>query len=378
MRVVVSGWVAPFPVAGFLWHAVSYALGFRDLGHEVWYVEDPGWTADRGFDPVTRLPDPDCDAGARFLAEELDRIGLTGRWGLRHPSGRVSGLSTSELDEVLRGADLLVNVSLLLPDRPEYRCIPHRFAIDTDPVFTQVGVARGWDVAERHTRLFTFGRPPLPGQRPAHEWLPTRQAVHAESWPVAPASRPGDPFTTVTAWQAFSKPLVFEGREYGMKDRSIREHLDLPGRTAVPIEIGLAGGEGAEEGGPVLAAHGWRITDALAATRSSVDYRTFISSSAGEIGFAKHAYAVARCGWFSDRTCCYLASGRPAIVQDTGWVDWLPSGEGILAFRTTAEAAAGLEKVAADPGRHAAAARKLAEEHFDAARVCAALLEAGI
>lgn len=378
MRVVVSGWVSPFPVAGFLWHAVSYALGFRDLGHEVWYLDDAGWTAGGGFDPLTGLSDPDCEAGSRFLADELDGIGLGGRWALRHPSGRVSGLDAAELDQVLSEADLLVNVSLMLPDRPEYRRIPSRFAVDTDPVFTQVRIASGWDLTERHTRLFSFGRAPLPGQVPGQEWVPTRQAVHASSWPVEPPAGPGAPFTTVTAWQAFARPLVFYGREYGMKDRSIKEHLDLPQRTPLQLEIGLAGGEGTDEGAPVLAANGWRVTDALAATRSSRDYRAFIARSAGEIGFAKHAYVAARCGWFSDRTCCYLASGRPAVVQDTGWVDWLPAGEGVLAFRTTDEAAAGLEEVASDPGRHARAARKVVEEHFDAARVCADMLEAGI
>ena len=376
MRVVVSGWVAPFPVAGFLWHAVSYALGFRDLGHEVWYLEDDGWSAG-GYDPVTGLPDPDCDAGARFLAAELAPLGLGDRWALRHPSGRLSGLGPSDLAEVVAGADLLVDVSLLLADRPEYRRIPHRFGIDTDPVFSQVRDAGGRP-GERHTRLFSFGRPPLPGQRDGEEWVPTRQAVHAPSWPLAPPPAPGAPFTTVTAWQAFDRPLVFEGRQYGMKDRSIRDHLDLPRCTTVALEIGLGGGEGQEDGAAILRGHGWRVSDGVRATRSSADYRRFIAGSTGEIGFAKHAYVASRCGWFSDRTCCYLASGRPAVVQDTGWTDWLPAGEGLLAFRDLHEAVGALEEVASDPDRHARAGRKIVEEHFDAARVCAALLEAGI
>jgi hypothetical protein len=261
----------------------------------------------------------------------------------------------------------------MLPDRPEYRRVPRRLAIDTDPVFTQVSVARGSPIPDLHTRLFTFGRPPLPGQR--HEWVPTRQAVATRWWPVAPPPTPDQPFTTVTSWQAY-EPLEWEGRVYGLKDRSVREHIDLPRCTSARLSIGLAGGIDGGDGADELRAAGWTVEDALAPTRTTARYRDHIASSAGEIGFAKHAYVAANSGWFSDRTCCYLASGRPAVVQDTGWSDWLPSGEGVLGFRTTQEAAMALDEVLADLPRHCAAARKIAEEHFDAARVCHELLEA--
>ncbi|MGH2686469.1 MAG: glycosyltransferase, partial [Actinomycetota bacterium] len=276
---------------------------------------------------------------------------------------------------VLAEADVLVNVSLTTPMRPEYLAVPHRLAIDTDPVFTQVSVARGSPITEMHTRLFTFGRPPLPGQR--HEWVPTRQAIASRFWPVAPPPPDGAPFTTVTSWQAYP-PLEWEGKEYGLKDRSVREHVELPQRTAVPLRVGLAGGIDSGEGARFLRGRGWQVEDALAPTRSTEAYRHYIAGSAGEIGFAKHAYVAARSGWFSDRTCCYLASGRPAVVQDTGWSEWLPAGEGVVGFTTTDEAAAALEEVNADLPRHCAAARKVAEEHFEATRVCQELLEAAL
>ena len=375
MNIVVSGWVAGFPVAGFFWHPVSYALGFRELGHEVWFLDDGGW-GPGGFDPVTRADDPDGAAGVAFLEREMRAIGLENRWAYRHvASDRVSGMTAAALQDVLADADLLVNVSLMLPARDEYLRIPHRFAIDTDPVFTQVSVARGSPIPEMHTRLFTMGRPPLPAQR--HEWVPTRQAVAAAYWPVAAPAAPGSPFTTVASWKAY-EPLVWDGVEYGLKDRSMREHVDLPSRTAQRLEVGLAGGIEHEEGQRVLGAAGWRVSDALDPTISSERYRAYIAASAGEIGFAKHAYVATRSGWFSDRTCCYLASGRPAVVQDTGWSEWLPTGDGLFAFTTTEEAAAALDTVAGDLARHSQAARKLAEEHFDAARVCAELLDRGL
>src|SRR5437764_1126532 len=234
LRIVVSGWAAPFPLAGFLWHPLSFALGFRDLGHEVWYLEDSG-DEPRGYDPVAHEEDAFCTAGVRFLADELARVGLDGRWMFRHvPTGRWLGICEDEARHVLSSADVLVNVSLSTPMRPEYRRIPHRLAIDTDPVFTQIHIAQGnpvlAPVPETHTRLFTFGRPPLPAQ--GHDWVPTRQAVATRYWPVAPEASAGAPFTSVTSWRAYPA-VTWDLVEYGAKDRSFRQFADLPSQTRV-------------------------------------------------------------------------------------------------------------------------------------------------
>jgi hypothetical protein len=379
MRVVVTGWVAPFPLAGFLWHPLSFALGFADLGHEVWYLEDSGdepW----GYDPGRDAEDPSCDAGIGFLARELADVGLGDRWTFRHaPTNHWSGMTEEEARDVLATADVLVNVSLTTPMRPEYLQVPHRLAVDTDPVFTHVRIAGGdaalAPVPDTHTRLFTFGRPPLPAQQ--HEWVPTRQAVATRYWPVAPPVEPGAPFTSVTTWKAYP-PVHWDGLEYGAKDRSFVEFADLPAHTTIPLEMALGGGTDYDRGAAYLRDRGWRLASPVDATSSTAAYQRYLARSAGEVGFAKHGYVAARTGWFSERSCCYLASGRPVVVQDTGWTDWLPSGEGVLAFTTPAEAVEALECVAADPDRHARAARKLVEEHFEATDVCAELLERGL
>lgn len=379
MKIVVTGWVAPMPAAGFLWHALSYVLGFRDLGHDVWFLEDSGdepW----GYDPVADREDPSCLAGVRFLERELADMGLDGRWAFRHvPTDGWHGLDGTTVMDVLADADVLVNVSMTTPMRPEYRRIPNRLAIDTDPVFSQVRIARGdaalAPVPDTHTRLFTFGRPPLPAQRPDDEWVPTRQPVHSASWPVAGPARDDAPFTTVTTWKAYP-PVTWDGIEYGAKDQSIVPYLDLPSCVGSPIAVALGAGSDLAAGVRILGEHGWQLLDPIEATRSSEAYRAFIAGSLGELGFAKHGYVVARSGWFSERTCCYLASGRPAVVQDTGWTSWLPSGDGVFAFSSPSEAIAAIDAVRADPDRHAAAARRLVEDHFEASRVCADLLDA--
>jgi hypothetical protein len=168
----------------------------------------------------------------------------------------------------------------------------------------------------------------------------------------------------------------WDGLEYGAKDRAMAPFLDLPSLTDVSLSVALGAGIEHATGVRVLGEHGWKLDDPIAATRSSSAYRAFLARSRGELGFAKHGYVASRSGWFSERTCCYLASGRPAVVQDTGWTDWLPHDAGLLAFRTPAEAVEALEQVTADHERHAAAARALVEEHFEAANVCRALLGA--
>jgi len=150
--------------------------------------------------------------------------------------------------------------------------------------------------------------------------------------------------------------------------------MDLPAMSPRPLEVALGAGTNHQEGRRLLSAEGWRLSDPLAASRTTADYHKFLARSAGEIGVAKHGYVAARSGWFSERSCCYLASGRPVVAQDTGWSDWLPTGEGLFSFTTSKEAAQAIETVHADPDRHGAAARRVAEEHFAADDVCRQML----
>jgi hypothetical protein len=376
-RIVVAGWVTGLPTASFFWHAVGFAVGFQDAGHEVWFLEDSGdypWS----YDPETQELNESAAYGVRFLASEMDAIGMGDRWVYRHgPTDRHDGMSVEQTRDVLAGADVFVNVSLTTPMRPEYLAVPQRLAIDTDPVFTQVRIAQGdWllgDVADSHTRLYSFGRDPLPAQQ--HEWVSTRQPVASRYWPVAAHPGADAPFTTIMTWKAYP-PVEWNGVVYGAKDRSMQSVLELPRHTSSRLEVALGGGDDHWEAERVLRNHGWELSDPMEANGSFEKFQQFLARSAGEFGVAKHGYIEARSGWFSERTCCYLASGRPAVVSDTGWRDWLPDGEGLFAYLTVDDAAAALEEIRADPARHADAARKLVTEHFEAADVCRGLLEA--
>lgn len=374
-RIIVAGWVAQFPTAPFLWHVLSFALGFRELGHDVWFLEDPGdvpW----GWDNLANVADPTLRAGVRFLESELPFLGFEDRWIVRHPpEGRWEGLPEDVAKQVIADADILVNISLTTPARPEYRRIPQRVAVDTDPVFTQIRIAQGLpplvEVPSWHTRLFTFGRPPLPAQQ--HEWVPTRQPVAMDLWPVLPLPPVTSGLTSVLAWQSYP-PVRWAGHVYGAKDLTFLDYRRLPRSVGVPLRLAVGGSGSTDAVREELRTEGWLVEDARLHTASSAAYRSFLNGSLGEFGLAKQGYVASRSGWFSERTCCYLASGRPAVVQDTGWTDYLPHDEGLIAFSSPAAARAGIETVLGDPERHARAARALVERHFGAADVCADIL----
>jgi hypothetical protein len=373
MKVVASGYFVGMPMAGFFWHAVSFVLGFADAGHEVWYIEDSG-DHPSSFDFDRMEDDPSGSYGIRQLSAAMDELGLGARWAYRHiPTGMSHGLHPRDVMEILAEAEVFVNVSMTTARRSEYERIPHRVAIDTDPVFTQIRARRDTTVLDWHTRLFTFGRPPLPAQRREDDWIPTRQPVASRRWAVSLPAPVGAPFTTVTSWASYDA-ATWNGATYGPKAPSLRAFANLPRRTSARLAMVLGGG--GATGASVLREGGWTVLEPFGRSIEIADYRRFLASSAGEIGFAKHGYVAAKSGWFSDRTCCFLASGRPAVCQDTGWSDWLPTGDGLFSFTTIDEAIVGLEAVAADPARHSRAARRVAEEHFDAATVCTALLDA--
>lgn len=368
MKILFAGIVARYPFGGVTWCSLMYLLGLRALGHEVLYVEDTGECV---YDPEQDAISTDPSYGTRHIHAALEPFGLGDRWSFVNYDGTYHGLSREAVRAFCADAELYVNLSGgAWFWRDEYAAIPHKVFVDSDPVFTQLAIAKGepWYVEffEGFDRLFTFGAnigtPLCDVPTRGFTWHPTRQPVVTELWRTeAPPTR--DRFTTVMTWRNQSFPDVDGG-----KDREFLAYLGLPARTGARFELAV--------NGPLdlLADRGWAPIDAMSVSRSLWDYRDFIRSSKAEFGVAKHAYVSSRSGWFSDRTECYLAAGRPALVQDTGWSAHLPEGQGLLGFSTPDEALAGLERIQCDYGAHAAAASEVARECFDSDRVLSDLL----
>ena len=399
LRVVVTGLIAQHPrLGGVAWDYVQYPAGLARLGHDVYYLEDSGewpYLLDGGDDPESWIA-RDPSENVRHLAAVMDAAGLRDRWMYRFPvDGRWYGLPDRRREEVLASADLLVNVSGTL-EHPERYCRGPRLAyIDSDPVFTQAKLLAdpGGAFAQRvdaHDVFFTFGARIGEGAfATPHGWRPTLQPLVLSEWSPAPVARPG--LTTVMSWTSY-EPIESQGLMLGQKDVELRRLIDLPRRSPLPLEIALgslhhtswetAGEERlAGRGGAaltpveILRTAGWRVVDAFKACATPEAYRAYIRLSGGELSVAKSGYVVGRSGWFSCRSACYLACGRPVIVQDTGFAPTPPAGVGVLAFDTPDGAVAAIEDVAANPARHARAAREIAGEYFEAGRVLGPLLE---
>ena len=401
LRIIVTGLIAQHPLlGGVTWDYLQYVLGLARLGHDVYYFEDSGqwpYTLDGGGSY-------DCTPNVEHLARVMTRFGLRNRWAYHFPiKPRWFGLSHRERRAVLASADLLINVSGTLRRPQEYRPARRLVYIDSDPVFTQVKLklARGHlkfrKRLEAHDLHFSFGESFSPGvPDTGHRWRPTRQPIVLSEWQ---SSTPRDVFTTVMNWTSY-QPLRYRGQDYGQKDVELKRFLELPAKvrsTVLEVAVSALNRRTADwqtddsslppavrrlalrnpqwTPGDLLHHMGWRMVGALEVCQDLDRYRDYIQSSKAEWSVAKNGYVRGQAGWFSCRSACYLAAGKPVVVQDTGFGAILPVGEGILGFRTMEEAVAAIREVEGDYPRHAKAARAIAEEYFDSDKVLTRLIE---
>jgi hypothetical protein len=366
LKVLLAGMVAGDPrQGGASWAVLQYVAGLEELGHEVLLVEPV---------PVEALQ-PDGEVARCFRALPMldGRAALLGRG-----SEQTLGLPYSRLLEFARGADLLLNISGMLRDEKLLGAIPVRAFLDLDPGFNQAweatGSAMGFDL---HTHFATVGTRigsedcPIPTL--GRDWIPTLPPVSLSHWPVATAAPERDAFTSVGHWRSYGS-IEHEGVHYGQRAHSLRRVIELPRRARARFELALGIHPDEVEDLQALRENGWNLLDPYEVAGGPGAFRSFVRGSKAELCVAKSGYVDSRCGWFSDRSACYLASGRPVVAQDTGFGDVLPVGEGLLGFHDVDEAAAAVAEVESDIGRHARAARAVAEDYLDTHKVLPRLL----
>ena len=383
--IVVSGAIANKPFnGGEAWVRLSWVRGFQRLGFRVVFVEhlSPRACVDAAGAPAPLERSVNL---AQFRAV-ADWAGLAGSAALLYGDGPASeGLPLRELDEVASSAELLVNISGHLTLEPLVSQFRRTAYVDIDPGFTQFWHADGTAPLRPHDHYFTIGENigaagcdiPTGGIR----WRPVRQPVVPDDWPVVAADAGARPrFTTVANWRGPFGRVTFGGRTYGLKLHEFRKCIDLPRRVrAAAFDLALDIHPAEVNDLALLRDNGWRLTDPKAAAATPEMFRQFVQASSAEFSVAQGIYVETHSGWFSDRTTRYLASGKPALVQDTGFGRHLPCGEGLVSFTTVEEAAAGAERIARDYAAHCAAARALAGKYFDSDVVLPRMLaEVGI
>jgi hypothetical protein len=381
--VLVLGLVGQYPMAGVAWQAVHHLVGLQSLGWDVYYVEDSGAAP---YDPRTGGRTDDCSGAVRWVGEVMRHFGFESRWAYRDlVRGATHGLPAARLDALYGEAAAILNLCGATAPREEHRRGPRLLYVETDPVHEQIQVARGSaasiEFLAAHDVLFTYGEnlgaPDCPVPLERFTWRPTRPPVVPELWETA-----GPPattcFTSIASWESRGKDVAWEGVTWRWtKHENFLAVLDLPGR--VPQRLRLA----MDPADPAVSARltdaGWELVDPVPISSDLDAYRRFVTDSRGEFTVAKDIYVRPRSGWFSDRSVCYLAAGRPVVTQDTGFGRFVPTGQGLLAWSTPEEAADALARVEADWPAHAAAARRIAVEHFAAGRVLGRLLaDAGL
>lgn len=400
LTILLSGMIAGDPwQGGATWAVLQYWLGLRRLGHEVYFVEP---IAESSLRPVESsvgnalcgvsewredFHPPSAERHEHSLQNSANATyfkQVTARFGLADCGALLSerqtiGIAYDYLLAIARRADLLINISGMLTDAALVDHIPRRVYLDLDPAFNQL-----WHDVQKidmrfdgHTHFATIGlaigAPGCPVPSCGHEWIKTFQPIVLEHWPFADGIV-HNALTTVGHWRGYGS-IEHEGIFYGQKAHSLRRFIELPTRTSERFMLALAIHGDEERDLSALSTNGWALLDPAKVASTPDDYRSFLQGSKAEFGIAKSGYVASRCGWFSDRSVCYLASGRPVVAQETGFSRFLPVGEGLLAFDSVEGAVAAVDAMNADYSRHARAARAIAEEYFESDRVLGRLIE---
>jgi hypothetical protein len=376
LTIVIAYSIAGAPGhGGSTWALLQYVLGLRRLGHRVIFV-DP-------IPPAALRPE---QAPLRESTNAAYFSAVVRRFGLEHTSALLLadgtratvGMRYAAIVDAVRDADVLINVSGVLRDEGLLSLARRRVYLDLDPAFTQLWHAvQGIDMGfQHHTDFVTIGlaigTPECAVPTCGVSWIPTWQPVVLEHWPVAPADGTGA-LTTVANWRGYGS-IEYQGQFYGQKVHAWRAFMSLPTRTTERIVVALGIDPGETVDLQALAANRWQILDPARVTATPDTYGDFIRASKAELGIGKSGYVISRTGWISDRSICYLASGRPVLAQDTGFGRFLPAGKGLLAFETMDDLLDGIARLNADYPAQARAARALAEDVFDSDTVLTQLL----
>ena len=376
--IIIAGSLAQRPgYGGMAWVFLQYVLGFRKLGWDVLFLDwlAPAMCRDREGKSCA----VEDSRNLAWIRDVMQEHGLNDCWSLDFNGGQHTfGRTRADVLELSGRAELLINVMGFLTDREILDRPAKRAFLDIDPGFGQMWRELGLaTIFEGHDALLTIGENigrddcgiPLCGL----DWIATPQPVVLDHWPVRDADADA-PFTGIVSWRGPFGPVEFAGKTYGLRVHEFRKFAALPQRTGQQFDLALDIDASEVKDLALLRENQWNLLDPRETVATASDYRAFIQRSKAELMIAKNMYVATNGGWVSDRSICYLASGRPVLAQDTGFTRNYPTGEGFLAFSTLDEAQAGVEEIQRNYGRHCRAARAIAEDYFDSDKVLTRLL----
>ncbi len=366
--ILVLHLAGQFPMGGIGWQALHHVVGLSRLGYDVYYIEDSGAPP---YDPRIKSVVEDCTYNVSFVKDIMERFGFKDRWAywdLAHAT--CYGLSLSKLKDLYGKADALINVCGTTRLRDEHLRCPIRIYLETDPVYEQIKLAQAnpltKEFLDAHTHHVTYGEnlgtPGCPIPLPVYNWKTTRPPVVLDLWQPCDPPR-GEKFTTIATWQNVTKDITFQGTTYyWSKHLNFLSIQDLPLKTSQRFELALETTD--PELVPRLKAKGWSIADPYETSKNIDVYQQYIYASRGEFTVSKDLVVRTKSGWFSDRSVCYLAAGKPVITQETGFSSYVPTGTGLFAFTSLEDILAAVDIINSDYPKHCRAAREIACEYF--------------
>ncbi len=363
---------------GHTWVFLQYLLGFQQLGWDVLFLDrlEPEMCVDCNGERCSF----EESLNLQYFLEVMRFAQLDGAFSLEYNGGECCmGLSRREVLNRVGKSSSLLNVMGFLKDEETLGCASQRVFLDIDPGFghmwQDLGLADLFSGYDHYVTIGeNIGRADCSIPTCGHDWITTPQPVVLDHWPSNGKAGGGQEFTSVGAWRGSYGPLEYQGKVYGVRAHEFRKFAQLPRLTGQPFQVALDIHEAEKSDLAMLKDNGWSLADPIMVAGDPWTYRDYIQNSKAEIMVAKNMYVESNSGWFSDRSICYLASGKPVLVQDTGLAGLYPSHEGIITFRTLEEAVAGVEEISANFDHHARAARAIAEEHFDSDKVLTSLL----
>jgi hypothetical protein len=397
LRIVVVGTLASEPYAGMAWMNMQIVGGLRLLGHDAWYFETSStWP----YDPVRGTRVCDSDYAVPYLSRVAGEFDLSDRWAYRRSylDREWFGLSTARAEEILASADAVFNVAGASRFADEGLKTGPLVYFGTDPVYHELAYAAGdpntIEIIDEHEASVTYGenigtdRCPIPAL--PHLKARTRQPVLLDRWRSGIPSRPV--YTTVGNWMQNGRDVTYEGETYlWSKHHEFLKYIDLPQKVRVELELATNLADPAtirhgpedvvktlgleDEAATLLLDNGWALVPGSEFSRDPFPYRDYIERSRAEFTVARDLNVRLASGWFSERSACYLAAGKPVVTQSTGFEKVIPTGEGLFAFNTMEEIIAAIEAIESDYDRHSRAAVTIARECFAAEKVLGALVE---
>ncbi len=383
-KIVVMGFAAGCPISGVVWQHIHYIVGLQRLGHDVYYIED---SARLPYNPLTWDTSEDYAYASQVLGMLAKQFGFEGRWSFcaRYlPGEPCAGMQKSEIVQLYHEADAILNVCGSQEFNEDLEQSDKILYVESDPGVEQIKVDKGIketkDYLGKHRALFTFGENignpdfpvPLHGQR----WFTTRQPVVTDFWKTnGTAPQTAAVFSTIANWNTSGiKDISWRGDSYlWSKSIEFLKFSDAPRWAGEPMELATDIKNKAMR--DLFVRSGWRFGDPHGISIDWAAYREYIQSSKGEFTVAKDQYVRLNTGWFSDRSACYLAAGRPVITQQTGFTKFYGGKEGLFAFETMDDIVAAVREVNGDYARHSKAAFEIAKEYFEAEKVLADLLD---